>query len=136
MKEKSLWLSLKKHLRKYGTLVRIENPAHIGTPDVLYTIAGKTGLIELKSIDTLSLKAFDPAALDLSIEQQLWLRMWGESGGTAFVLVRVVRPLQYLLFDWSVVLECKLTLLSRAIIRTTGRRLPAGQIRKVLIMKR
>jgi len=43
-----VWFTLRRELGPLGHLTRIEHPIIPGTPDVLYTIKGVTGWLELK----------------------------------------------------------------------------------------
>lgn len=100
--ESSLWRLAKKHLSAYGHIVRVENPVGPGTPDVHYCLMKKAGWIELKAIKAWPKRKTTPVRIrHYSVEQRLWHKQYGETGGRMFILVRIDETKEYFLFDWD-----------------------------------
>ena len=86
MTEASFWKKVKPMLKEAGLdPIRVENAAHIGTPDVNYT----GGWIELKH--TTRLPKLDQMLRipHFTPEQRVWLARRCHNGGKAFVLMQV-----------------------------------------------
>lgn len=95
--ESQMWAALRPVLAGWKLdCVRIETPARDGIPDVNYTF----GWIELKNVEDWPKKQDTPLRVDhFTVEQRAWLfRRW-MSGGLAFLLLRVRKPSDWLLFD-------------------------------------
>jgi hypothetical protein len=86
--EANFWQLIRKNVP--GHLVRIENHAGTGQPDVNYCIAGVEGWIELKYLEAfpkrqdtmVRIPHFEP-------EQRIWLTQRKNAGGRVFLFVRV-----------------------------------------------
>ena len=90
MTERNHWVGLRSRLMPYGTVVRVENPAYNGTPDVCYCLLGVTGWLELKHIDAWPARASTPVLVaSLTLDQVNWAKMWERAGGKAGMLLSV-----------------------------------------------
>ncbi len=100
--ERNLWRSLRTTLRGYGRLVRIENVAGVGTPDVYWRLPGTGAWLELK---------VEAAGQSFSIgrAQIAWLADEVAAGGPAFVVLRVGRATYLIRGDRAELLEGVLT---------------------------
>lgn len=88
--ERALWVTARRHLTPYGKLVRIENAASLGTPDVCYCLLGRMGWLELK--EDRAPRAGKPVRLEsLKLEQVLFLEDWERAGGRAWLLAQLGR---------------------------------------------
>ena len=98
MSERALWRRVREGLRGRGHLVRVENAAEDGTPDVNYCIGGVEGWVELKHVPRAPVRATTNIRYKRYTREQV---DWGVSrrvvGGRAFVLVQVGR--EVFLFD-------------------------------------
>lgn len=103
MAESTLSRYITKGLRALGAhVVRHEDIASSGVPDISYGLDGCNGWIELKEIKEWKKRSATPNDIGLSPEQRLWLRQRGKTGGRCFVLVRVTASREYYLFDWHI----------------------------------
>lgn len=83
MKEKTLWDKFSEGCPKKDVrLLRVENAAGVGFPDVVYCSEGVTGWIELKAAENQK----PPWRNVYQPEQPLWHMMWKRAGGLSFVL--------------------------------------------------
>src|SRR3990167_202795 len=88
--ERHHWVNLRDRLRPYGTVVRVENPAYIGTPDCCYCLMGVTGWLELKHLDDWPTRANTPIVVtSLTLEQVNWAKMWERAGGKVGLLLSI-----------------------------------------------
>lgn len=89
--ERSLWLRFKKGMKGYGDLVRIENPADPGTPDVNFCFSGIEGMLELKEHHEYpkrdATRVFGPSGLRK--DQIVWILNRCKSKGRVFILAQV-----------------------------------------------
>lgn len=76
--------------------VRVENPAHPGTPDINFCGHGLEdstlieGWVELKELDRWPARASTLVRVDhFTPQQRIWLRRRWEHGGAAWVLLKV-----------------------------------------------
>ena len=83
-------------LSSFGMIVRVENAARIGTPDVAYCLRptklspAVSGWLELKSIPTLPARASTKLTVPhLTKEQVDWQIEWMVAGGRVFTLIRI-----------------------------------------------
>lgn len=77
-----VWHPVKQALGPLGHLTRIEHPVIPGTPDVLYTIKGVTGWLELKKLPGLH------RCPNLTIAQVQFAELVVKAGGLWFLLGR------------------------------------------------
>ena len=92
MTERTDWLSLRARLGSLGRLVRVENAAGAGTPDVCYCFRGVTGWLELKHALAWPRRLTTPLRVpSLTLEQVRWLIDWRAAGGIAWLWLRVER---------------------------------------------
>jgi hypothetical protein len=88
-KETRFWQWLKPRFPP-GHLIRIENPAHPGTPDVNYCAGGFEVWIELKQCDELpkreTTSVFGESGL--RVDQKLWIRQRVKYGGNVWVAAK------------------------------------------------
>lgn len=78
MRERTLWNGLRSNVP--GRFCRVENKLGTGTPDVVALFPnGSVAWIELKA-----LSRWD-STMGLNAAQRLWLRGWGNAGGTAWL---------------------------------------------------
>ncbi len=83
MTEKTqVWYHVKQELGPLGHLTRIEYPVIPGTPDVLYTIKGVTGWLELKKLSGMN------KCTNLTIKQVAFAEAVTKAGGLWFLLGR------------------------------------------------
>jgi len=82
-------------LSGFGKLVRIENAAQLGTPDVAYclrfglTEPAAAGWIELKHLDSAPKRGGTIKIDHLTIEQVQFMEGWTAAGGRAWLLIRI-----------------------------------------------
>jgi hypothetical protein len=94
MIESNLWNALRPRLAPFGDLRRIENSVEKGTPDVLYCLrrnplsCGISGLVELKTLDSLPERGGPVRVPKLTDEQVTWAEDWHVAGGRAGLLLR------------------------------------------------
>ena len=126
MTEAALWTTTRGALSPYGRLVRVENPATPGTPDVYYSFpGGRRGWIELKHLDEWPARFDTPIRIPhLTLDQVMWMEEEVRMGGRAFLLLQVeqcymlVLPKHArLIFDCQMVKE---DVLDRALIAARG----------------
>ncbi len=104
--EKSFWRTTRVALKPRGRLVRVENRAGTGTPDVYWRLPTTGAWIELKvAIPT----AEGGRDFGITREQLLWLADEVAAGGPAFVLLRVKRVTYLVRGDRAALLEGTLT---------------------------
>lgn len=84
---------MKAGLSPYGRLVRVENPAAPGTPDVYYSFpGGRRGWIELKHLDDWPMRHDTPIRIPhLTLDQVMWMEEETRMGGRAFLLLQIRR---------------------------------------------
>lgn len=88
--EHALWVTARRRLGPYGRLVRVENRAGPGTPDVYYCLRGRSGWIELK--EDRPPRPGQPVRLrTLTLDQVIWLEEEARAGGRAWLLARLGR---------------------------------------------
>lgn len=103
--ESNFWRTVNLHLFPFGRLVRVENSALAGTPDVNYVLTRPkpgslpaSGWIELKHLDDYPDRRMTPIVIKhLELEQVLFLEDWAAAGGRAWMLLKA--PPWILLFD-------------------------------------
>lgn len=102
MRESGLWKTMRRNLPDVPGafhMVRIEDSAGVGTPDVNLCCRGVEAWVELKHRDEYPAREGTPITLPHFTQQQKdWLRARGEAGGGAWLVVQVERD--YYLFDW------------------------------------
>lgn len=106
-KEAGLWATLHRTCGPFGRMVRVENPADPGTPDVAYVLwhRGRTaqGWCELKRIDEWPKRPETPVRLaepERVRVQAIWQDQWEKAGGRATTLLRVGRESFFFLPPW------------------------------------
>ena len=88
MTESSDWQAVHRALSPFGRLIRVENPACLGTPDVWARLRGVGMWLELKHLDALPARVETKVRLPkLTIEQVLWLEAEQAAGGRAWLLL-------------------------------------------------
>jgi hypothetical protein len=98
--ERALWRSVKANLGPYGAFVRIESSTNKGIADVAYCINTHSGWLELKYLDAWPKRAATFVKVpSLTLDQVLFLERWYDSGGAAYLLLRVGRS--YMLLNSS-----------------------------------
>jgi len=100
MRESGLWGTMKRNLGSVKGLhmVRLENSAGNGTPDVNGCYRGQDFWAELKYLAEFPVRPSTVVRIPhFTDEQRLWLKSRGEAGGLAWLFVQVGR--EYLLFD-------------------------------------
>lgn len=112
--ERNFFEQIKRNVHKCGyatDLLRVENVAHVGTPDVNYCIGGVEGWVELKAWERVRLSGRFTVP-KLREEQATWLLRRAHVGGRAYLLCRINRDvalfdgrLAPLLFDKELKLE-------------------------------
>lgn len=103
--EATFWRSVSLNLSPFGKMVRVENGAGAGTPDVAYVLTRPkpgslpaSGWIELKQLDDYPTKPMTPIVLKhLTLEQVLFAEDWSAAGGRAWMLLKATPWI--LLFD-------------------------------------
>jgi hypothetical protein len=102
--ERALWDAVRGAFSPFGRLVRVENPADPGTPDVCYVLRGRpvdppvTGWIELKHENRWPSGRHTPLFVgSLTREQVNWHTFWALKGGRVATILQVDRS--YLLLD-------------------------------------
>ena len=98
MSEKNFWIYLRNGMNDHWNAVRIESSTMSGIPDIIYSMEGVRGFIELKYIKhwpkrvntIIRLKHFTPL-------QRLFLSSHEESAGHCFIFLKIERD--YLLFS-------------------------------------
>lgn len=88
--ERALWVRARRALAPYGRLVRVENRAEPGTPDVAYCLLGVEGWLELKE-DPLPKPGAPIKLRELTLGQVLWAEAWHAAGGRAWLLAQLGR---------------------------------------------
>jgi hypothetical protein len=98
MSEDALWRRTRAALGPYGLLVRVENPADPGTPDVCYLLRRRPaeepvcGWLELKHMTTRPVRPTTPFRIDkLTLDQVTWHAWWSAAGGRVHTLLQVDR---------------------------------------------
>lgn len=123
--ESSLWVTVRRALMPYGFVQRIENLVDKGTPDVLYSLNGHMGVLELKHETSFPARPETPFRIaSLTLEQVAWAERWGNSGGEYHMLAQVGRD--YFLFTYREVRLIFLGILAegfrdRAVLTCRGR---------------
>lgn len=95
-RESSLWNWLRRGLKDFSInthLVRIENSAEIGTPDVNGCIYGNDFWVELKVATEMRDSMIK---VSITSDQVMWLRSRSRAGGNSFLLI-MVKDEHYLL---------------------------------------
>ncbi len=126
-----IWTRTREHLSPFGKLVRVENPADPGTPDVCYLlrryprVPPVCGWLELKLVPAWPARRSTPLVIDhLTREQVNWATSWALTGGRVFALVQVEHHV--LLLDHRTLGQVfarehtQTTLLYAALVRTEG----------------
>lgn len=100
MSEDALWARTREHLGPLGRLVRVENPAGPGTPDVCYLlsrypkVAPVCGWLELKHVPEWPKRPTTTFRIDkLSLDQVNWHTHWALAGGRVSTLLQVASDL-------------------------------------------
>ena len=106
-KESGLWTTLHRACSPFGRMIRVENPADPGTPDVAYVLwyRGRTaqGWCELKRIDGWPKLAHTPIRLEHAERvrtQAIWQEQWESAGGRATTLLRIGPETFFFLPPW------------------------------------
>ena len=86
MTERQLWYSLRSS-SVFDWSMRIESPSTPGCPDVFYSIDGRTGWIELKSVQKPQGVRARPLLSRLQPSQYAWHAMASQHGVRAFILL-------------------------------------------------
>lgn len=91
MSERALWHRLRAALCPYGWLLRVENIASPGTPDVAYCFTGgHAGWFELKYLKNWPIRAKTPVRIPtLTADQCTCLEEIEAAGGAAWLLLQV-----------------------------------------------
>jgi hypothetical protein len=102
LSEQALWHFLRGHLKdEGGHWHRVENLLDRGTPDVDWACWGCEGWIELKELPEWPKRKDTIVRIPhFSDDQRQWLTTRGNARGRVHLLLRIVRPRTYLLFDW------------------------------------
>lgn len=84
--ESRFWKRLKKQLPE-GHIVRVENPANPGTPDVNMCVQGVECWPELKQVKSLPKRPETPVFTGcLKPEQVLWHKLRSRAGGKSYII--------------------------------------------------
>jgi hypothetical protein len=87
--ETLFWKKLKKRLPS-GHIIRVENPAHPGTPDINGCIRGVEIWMELKQVPALPKRDTTPVFTGaLRPEQVLWHTLRWKAGGRSYIVAYV-----------------------------------------------
>ena len=102
MSSANLWLALKTRIDNAGgRAVRVENKIGSGMPDVIYTLRGSSGLVELKWARALPANETSRCPVDKEVahlrRQLNWAERWRWAGGTSFILFQGWR--EYMLLN-------------------------------------
>lgn len=97
MSEDGMWARLRPLMRGLDPQ-RIENKLDKGVPDVNYI----HGWIELKQIADWPVRDTTIVDVDVRTEQRVWLNRRSHMNGRVFLLLHVVAPDQWLLFEGRV----------------------------------
>lgn len=103
MSEKTQWDRVRELLDigERSDLVRVENSAWPGTPDVSYCLDGVEGWIELKQVEKWPIRPATPLRVEhFTAQQRAWLTRRSVAGGRVWVLLRV--GVEWLLFEGRV----------------------------------
>jgi hypothetical protein len=82
-----------------GKVIPVENPLKTGFPDLIYTIDGVTGLIELKYRHRPPSRV--ATNFGLKDQQALFASQWTEASGVCFLIVRIESPDQWFIIHGS-----------------------------------
>ncbi len=90
MSERQLWYDLREQLRPYGWLLRVENVASPGTPDVAYVLYGHAGWLELKYLKSWPARGQIPVRIpSLTAAQCVCLESIAKAGGAAWLCLQI-----------------------------------------------
>lgn len=101
--ERQMWDYMRPRLQPFGRVIRVENPAYLGTPDVYYLFKrfrfregveypAFSGWLELKHIGGPPIGSMTPIWHDdLTLDQVTWLEDEAAGGGRAHLLLRCGR---------------------------------------------
>lgn len=120
--EAGFWRScVRPALFSEGIAERIENVLALGTPDVVYSVGGVGGLLELKDADGWPKRGGPLTLPHYTAEQRQWHRAWRARGGRVHLALRVQgaavtyaddlsprgqkTPAEFFLFDAAVAAE-------------------------------
>ena len=127
--EARLWAYLRGGMRGRWHAQRHEDRSARGVPDVSYGLAGHSGWIELKHVDAWPVRDATPVRVGLTQEQAIWLTdRAGCGGGQCFVLLKVGRSREYLLFGHDAVMVLAAGKLDRMTLKTYAVRRWADRI--------
>lgn len=133
MSERTMWDATRPLLSGLHP-VRIESLITPGNPDVNYSI----GWMELKNIEDWPVRPATPVRVDhYTQEQRTWMLQRKAAGGRVFLLLRIEKTREWLLFDGraaarSVGLVPRLTLYKHSLARWT-RKPKKAEIQRWLI---
>jgi len=97
MNESTFWHYLRKGMEGRWKATRVENLCSAGMPDVVYSMRGVHGFIELKYIPEIPKRPTTPLSIPLRREQKIWIEERGSLAGFVWVFVKVQH--NYYLFD-------------------------------------
>lgn len=95
MKESSLWDYLRPRLPPIGVYSRIETDICPGFPDVVYTIEGVTGFIELKSAKGISERPFNEKT-GIRKSQKIWISEAIEARAVVWIVAGVGKEIFFI----------------------------------------
>ena len=88
MTESSDWQAVHRALSPFGRLIRVENHACLGTPDVWARLRGVGMWLELKHLPNLPKRPATKIRIEhLTLDQVLWLEAEQAAGGRAWLLL-------------------------------------------------
>ena len=88
-------------LKGYGHIQSHEDKYTSGIPDLDYCLTGVAGWIELKIIQEWPVKSgtkLNTALRHLTNDQMNWMKQRSKAGGKCFVLLKVMKTKEYLLY--------------------------------------
>lgn len=101
MKESDFWKKIKGKWSGIARMMRVENAAGVGTPDLYLVSGGRSAWVELKQLRKgWPAREATPVTISHFVpEQRLWMKEWGPMGIPCWILVEVVGEGIYL-FDY------------------------------------
>lgn len=102
MSERLLWEKyLKPSMQRPPSRMarKVQDRFVCGLPDVVYSLMGSAGWLELKWLDDWPARAATGVDVGLTGPQAAWIRAWRDAGGTAHVLLGVGATREWLLHN-------------------------------------